>query len=96
MLTGQMILDALKSSAREYWFSREDEDGEFENIQMDDLEHGDIVWFSKDATEEDIKDVQQALVQMGLHLYSKDLSEDKDIRRTKSGAYSFLALPNKS
>jgi len=96
MLTAQMILDALKSSVKEYWFSRKDEDGEFDNILMEEVSEGDIAWFSNEATADDITEVQQSLVQMGLHLYSKDLNEDKDIRRTKKGAYSFIILPNKA
>ena len=50
----------------------------------------------KGDSNENMQEVQKLLTKASLHLYSKDLAEGNDIRRTDKGSYSFIALPNGS
>jgi len=96
-LSTKEILSALKS--RRSWISRNTgtkEDPSWENHDVSNALHGDVVWFSADATEDDLRETQRLLAKANLHLYSKQLAEKKDMRTTESGAFSFLALPNQS
>ncbi|HAI44226.1 MAG TPA: hypothetical protein DCM40_42035 [Maribacter sp.] len=58
------------------------------------MQQGDIVWFNKDADEDDMIEVKKSLSRMKMHMYSKSLYEEGKLTKTKSGAYSFLILPN--
>jgi len=96
-LSTKEILSALKS--RRSWISRNTgtkEDPSWENHEVSNAQHGDVVWFSSESTEDDIKETQRLLAKANLHLYSKNLAEGKDMMLSKSGSFSFLALPNQS
>jgi len=58
------------------------------------VQQGDIVWFNKDADEDDMRQVKKSLAEMKMHMYSKSLYEEGKLIKSKSGAYSFLILPN--
>ena len=102
-LSAMTILGALTPEKNTTWFSRND-DGVYSNIDPLSVKEGDIAWFSADAISEDIEATRKALAIMDLHLYSKDLSESMkafpnddtkwSMRRSKSGAFSFVVLPN--
>ena len=96
MLSVKQVLSALSLNSTNYWISRGNKDDGYENDVVRNAMEGDIVWFSKDSTEEDIVDVQKILAQNKLHLYSKSLAEKGELIKSKSGAFSFIALPNQS
>jgi hypothetical protein len=102
-LSAMAILGALTPEKNTSWFSRND-DGVYNNVDQENVKEGDIAWFSADAIPEDIEATRKSLAIMDLHLYSKDLSESMkafpnddtkwSMRRSKSGAFSFVVLPN--
>ena len=94
MLNIDQIINIVSSNLENYWFSRKNEDNTYENIDLEDVKQGDIVWFNKDADEDDMKEVKKTLAQMKMHMYSKSLYEDGKLMKSKSGAFSFLILPN--
>ena len=84
----------------EYWFSRKTDDG-YENISIDEVDNGDIIWFRSTAKREDLADAKKALKQLDLHMYSKTVDRNKEEYTgkpmyTESGACSFILLPNVS
>jgi len=98
-LTASIILESLVNQSTNVWFSRKNEDESYDNIKIKEVNAGDIAWFSGKATSDDVVDTRKALAQMNLHLYSKELAESSKkgkptMRRTESGAFSFLILPN--
>jgi|TARA_R100000005_G_C4979113_1_gene189413 hypothetical protein len=94
MLNIDQIINIVSSNLKNYWFSRKNEDNTYENIDLDEVQQGDIVWFNKDADVDDMKEVKKTLAQMNMHMYSKSLYEDGKLMKSKSGAFSFLILPN--
>ena len=94
MLKIQEIINIVSRNLQNYWFSRKNEDDTYENIEFEDVQQGDIVWFNKDADVDDMKEVKKTLAQMNMHMYSKSLYEEGKLIKSKSGAYSFLILPN--
>ena len=94
MLKIQEIINIVSRNLQNYWFSRKNEDDTYENIEFKDVQQGDIVWFNKDANAEDMIEVKKSLSRMKMHMYSKTLYEEGKLTKTKSGAYSFLILPN--
>lgn len=94
MLNIDQIINIVSSNLKNYWFSRKNEDNTYENIDFEDVKQGDIVWFNKDADADDMKEVKKTLAQMKMHMYSKSLYEDGKLMKSKSGAFSFLILPN--
>ena len=94
MLNIDQIINIVSSNLKNYWFSRKNEDDTYENIELDEVQQGDIVWFNKDADADDMKEVKKTLAQMKMHMYSKSLYEDGKLMKSKSGAFSFLILPN--
>ena len=94
MLNIDQIINIVSSNLKNYWFSRKNEDNTYENIDLDEVQQGDIVWFNKDADADDMKEVKKTLAQMKMHMYSKSLYEDGKLMKSKSGAFSFLILPN--
>ena len=94
MLNIDQIINIVSSNLKNYWFSRKNEDNTYENIELEDVKQGDIVWFNKDADADDMKEVKKTLAQMKMHMYSKSLYEDGKLMKSKSGAFSFLILPN--
>ena len=94
MLNIDQIINIVSSNLKNYWFSRKNEDNTYENIDLEDVKQGDIVWFNKDADVDDMKEVKKTLAQMKMHMYSKSLYEDGKLMKSKSGAFSFLILPN--
>ena len=81
------------------WVSRNTgtkDDPSWENVDIEDSQEGDVLWFSANATEEDLEEAKRLLARASLHTYSKQLAEKKDMKTTKSGAFSFLILPNQS
>ena len=94
MLKIQEIINIVSRNLQNYWFSRKNEDDTYENIEFEDVQQGDIVWFNKDANAEDMIEVKKSLSRMKMHMYSKTLYEEGKLTKTKSGAYSFLILPN--
>ena len=94
MLNIDQIINIVSSNLKNYWFSRKNEDNTYENIDLEDVKQGDIVWFNKDADADDMKEVKKTLAQMKMHMYSKSLYEDGKLMKSKSGAFSFLILPN--
>ena len=94
MLNIDQIINIVSSNLKNYWFSRKNEDNTYENIDLDEVQQGDIVWFNKDADVDDMKEVKKTLAQMKMHMYSKSLYEDGKLMKSKSGAFSFLILPN--
>ena len=96
MLSVKQVLSALSLNSTNYWISRGNKVDGYENDVVRNAMEGDIVWFSKDSTEEDIVEVQKILAQNKLHLYSKSLAEKGELIKSKSGAFSFIALPNQS
>ena len=96
-LSRKEIMGAL--SKANFWLSRnlgDKENPKWTNPNISEAKEGDTVWFSSKATTEDMQEVQKLLTKASLHLYSKDLAEGKEIRRTQKGSYSFIALPNGS
>ena len=94
MLNIDQIINIVSSNLKNYWFSRKNEDNTYENIDLDEVQQGDIVWFNKDADADDMKEVKKTLAQMKMHMYSKSLYENGKLMKSKSGAFSFLILPN--
>lgn len=94
MLKIQEIINIVSKNLKNYWFSRKNDDDTYENIEFEDVQQGDIVWFNKDADEDDMIEVKKSLSRMKMHMYSKSLYEEGKLTKTKSGAYSFLILPN--
>jgi len=94
MLKIQEIINIVSRNLQNYWFSRKNDDDTYENIEFEDVQQGDIVWFNKDADEDDMIEVKKSLSRMKMHMYSKSLYEEGKLTKTKSGAYSFLILPN--
>ena len=94
MLKVQEIINIVSRNLQNYWFSRKNDDDTYENIEFEDVQQGDIVWFNKDADEDDMSEVKKSLSRMKMHMYSKSLYEEGKLTKTKSGAYSFLILPN--
>jgi hypothetical protein len=94
MLNIDQIINIVSKNLKNYWFSRKNEDDTYENIDLDEVQQGDIVWFNKDADVDDMKEVKKTLAQMNMHMYSKSLYEEGKLIKSKSGAYSFLILPN--
>jgi len=94
MLTMKQILNALSSNSKAYWVSRGNKDDGYENDVIENVVEGDIVWFSNESTEDDIKEVQSVLAQRQFHLYSKSLATEGKLIKSKSGAFSFIVLPN--
>ena len=94
MLNIDQIINIVSSNLKNYWFSRKNEDNTYENIDLDEVQQGDIVWFNKDADADDMKEVKKTLAQIKMHMYSKSLYEDGKLMKSKSGAFSFLILPN--
>ena len=94
MLKVQEIIKIVSRNLQNYWFSRKNEDDTYENIEFEDVQQGDIVWFNKDADAEDVIEVKKALSRMKMHMYSKSLYENGKLMKSKSGAFSFLILPN--
>ena len=94
MLKIQEIINIVSRNLQNYWFSRKNDDDTYENIEFEDVQQGDIVWFNKDADENDMIEVKKSLSRMKMHMYSKSLYEEGKLTKTKSGAYSFLILPN--
>jgi hypothetical protein len=94
MLKIQEIINIVSKNLQNYWFSRKNDDDTYENIEFEDVQQGDIVWFNKDADEDDMIEVKKSLSRMKMHMYSKSLYEEGKLTKTKSGAYSFLILPN--
>ena len=94
MLKVQEIIRIVSQNLQNYWFSRKNDDDTYENIEFEDVQQGDIVWFNKDADEDDMIEVKKSLSRMKMHMYSKSLYEEGKLTKTKSGAYSFLILPN--
>jgi len=94
MLKVQEIINIVSRNLQNYWFSRKNDDDTYENIEFEDVQQGDIVWFNKDADEDDMIEVKKSLSRMKMHMYSKSLYEEGKLTKTKSGAYSFLILPN--
>ena len=94
MLNIDQIINIVSSNLKNYWFSRKNEDNTYENIDLEDVKQGDIVWFNKDADADDMKEVKKTLAQMKMHMYSKSLYENGKLMKSKSGAFSFLILPN--
>ena len=94
MLKVQEIINIVSQNLQNYWFSRKNDDDTYENIEFEDVQQGDIVWFNKDANEDDMIEVKKSLSRMKMHMYSKSLYEEGKLTKTKSGAYSFLILPN--
>lgn len=97
-LSRKEIMSAL--SRANFWLSRNvgnKEEPKWTNPNVSEAKEGDTVWFSSKATTEDIEEVEKLLItKASLHLYSKDLAEGNDIRRTEKGSFSFIALPNGS
>jgi len=98
-LTASIILESLVNQSNSVWFSRKNEDESYDNIKIKEVKAGDIAWFGGKATADDVVDTRKALAQMNLHLYSKELAESSKkgkptMRKTDSGAFSFLILPN--
>jgi len=96
MLSVKQVLGALSRNSKNHWISRGNKDDGYENDVVENAMEGDIVWFSNESTEEDIAEVQKVLAQNKLHLYSKSLAEKGELIKSKSGAFSFIALPNQS
>ena len=96
MLSVKQVLNALSKNARNFWISRGSKEDGYENDVVENAMEGDIVWFSKESTEDDIAEVQSILAQSKFHLYSKSLAEKNELIKSKSGAFSFIVLPNKS
>ena len=94
MLKVQEIINIVSRNLQNYWFSRKNDDDTYENIEFEDVQQGDIVWFNKDADEDDMIEVKISLSRRKMHMYSKSLYEEGKLTKTKSGAYSFLILPN--
>ena len=91
---------AVLFNQTEYWFSRKTDDG-YENVPIDKVNDGDIIWFRSTATREDLDDAKKALKQLELHMYSKTIDRNKEEYTgkptyTKSGACSFILLSNMS
>ena len=89
---------AVLLNQTEYWFSRKTDDG-YENIPIDEVDDGDIIWFRSTATREDLDDAKKALKPLDLHMYSKTIDRTKEEYTgkpmyTKSGACSFILLPH--
>jgi hypothetical protein len=96
-LTIEDIKSVLFEQA-EYWFSRKTNDG-YENIPIDEVNDGDIIWFSGTATREDLDDAKKTLKQLDLHMYTKTMDANQKEYTgkpmyTKSGACSFILLPD--
>ena len=89
MLNIDQIINIVSSNLKNYWFSRKNEDNTYENIDLEDVKQGDIVWFNKDADEDDMKEVKKTLAQMKMHMNSKSIYEDGKLMKSKSGAFSF-------
>ena len=94
MLKIQKIINIVSRNLQNYWFSRKNDDDTYENIEFEDVQQGDIVWFNKDADKDDMIEVKKSLSRMKMHMYSKSLYEEGKLTKTKSGAYSFLILLN--
>ena len=94
MLNIKEIINIVSSNLQNYWFSRKNEDDTYDNIEFEDVQQGDIVWFNKDSDEDDMRQVKKSLAEMKMHMYSKSLYEEGKLIKSKSGAYSFLILPN--
>jgi|TARA_R110000824_G_scaffold113172_1_gene262807 hypothetical protein len=106
-LTASIILESLVNQSSSVWFSRrikeenleESIQAEYANVETKEVKVGDIAWFSNQATADDVVSTRKALAQMNLHLYSKELAESSKkgnpvMRKTSSGAFSFIVLPN--
>ena len=91
----EQIIDILRNNSN-YWISRKLDDDTYDNLEIDDAQEGDVVWFNIDATQEDMLDVKKVLTQRNLHMYSKNLAEKGKMIYSKSGAFSFLVLPNQA
>ena len=68
---------AVLLNQTEYWFSRKTDDG-YENISIDEVNDGDIIWFRSTAKREDLDDAKKALKQLDLHMYSKTIDKNQE------------------
>ena len=95
----EQIKSILTRNTKNYWFSRKTNDG-YENIPIDEVNDGDVIWFNSDATIEDLEDAKRSLTSLKMHMYTKTMDEKQKKEYTgkpmysKSGAFSFLVLPD--
>ena len=95
----EQIKSVLTRNTKNYWFSRKTNDG-YENIPIDEVNDGDVIWFNSDATIEDLEDAKRSLTSLKMHMYTKTMDEKRKKEYTgkpmysKSGAFSFLVLPD--
>ena len=95
----EQIKSVLTRNTKNYWFSRKTNDG-YENIPIDEINDGDVIWFNSDATIEDLEDAKKSLSSLKMHMYTKTMDEKRKKEYTgepmysKSGAFSFLVLPD--
>ena len=102
-LSTQQILSVIFNKAT-FWLSRNvgsKENPEWTNPDFTEVKEGDTVWFSDNATTEDIEEAKRLVIKANLHFYDKDVmpkkgTPAKDLRRTKNGSYSFIVLPELS
>ena len=96
----EQIKSVLTRNTKNYWFSRNLEDGIYENVSSDNVKAGDVIWFNSDATIEDLEDAKKSLSSLNMHMYTKTMDEKRKKEYTgkpmysKSGAFSFLVLPD--
>ena len=95
----EQIKSVLTRNTKNYWFSRKTNDG-YENIPIDEINDGDVIWFNSDATIEDLEDAKKSLSSLKMHMYTKTMDEKRKKEYTgkpmysKSSAFSFLVLPD--
>ena len=92
----EQIKSVLTRNTKNYWFSRKTNDG-YENIPIDEINDGDVIWFNSDATIEDLEDAKKSLSSLNMHMYTKTMDEKQKEYTgkpmySKSGAFSFLVL----
>lgn len=105
----EILINALSHNDSPFWLSRNVEDI-WVNPNFEDAQEGDVCWFSlpkkckslEDLSNDEalqlgeiVEEAQNQLTQLGLHLYSSDLREEKIPRISKQGtSFSMLVLPN--
>ena len=95
----EQIKSVLTRNAKNYWFSRNLEGDIYENVSSDNVKAGDVIWFNSDATIEDLEDAKKSLSSLKMHMYTKTMDENQKEYTgkpmySKSGAFSFLVLPD--
>ena len=95
----EQIKSVLTRNTKNYWFSRNLGGDIYENVSSDNVKQGDIIWFNSDATIEDLEDAKKSLSSLKMHMYTKTMDENQKEYTgkpmySKSGAFSFLVLPD--